>query len=156
MRPLAFARAPFSAEFARGIGGNMPCFNTGCSGSLSHERAGRNELENDLFILVEMSTDVEGFGPSITTRIVEVNRRDGDMTIVKSEYDYLGSEPIEVELEEEDEGVYLFSFTSNDEGARTFVSEDAESSDYVEGDVVKNEDDVGQFIFRKITNIEWP
>ena len=102
-----------------------------------------------------MSTDIEGFGPLMTSRILEVKKDDNGMTILKSEYDYLGSEPIEIELEEEDEGVYLFSFTSKDEEARTFVSDDAESSDYVEGDVLKDDEEVGEFIFRKISNIEW-
>lgn len=50
--------------------------------------------------------------------------------------------------------VGLFLFTSKDDAARRFISEDAESTDYIEGDVLDGGEEVGQFIFRKISNID--
>jgi len=113
-------------------------------------------MKNELYILVELSNDIEGFGASITSRILEVSKNGNEMVIVKSEYDYLGSDPIDITLEEDEFGIDLFSFNSNDEEQRLFITEDAESSEYVEGDVIQDDKEVGEFIFRKITNIEWP
>jgi hypothetical protein len=112
-------------------------------------------MQNDLYMLIELIKDIEGMGPMMTSRIVAVAKNSKGMTILKSEYDYLGSEPIKVELDEEDEGVNFFSFTSKDDDPRTFMSDDAESSEYVEGDIIQNDEELGECIFRKISDVDW-
>jgi|GEM_PF-3946626 len=94
--------------------------------------------------------------PDIESRLLEVNRSNGQFIILRSEYDYLGSGKIKAKIEEDEDGLYHFSFISNEEEARKFVCDDDENSEYIRGDILEDDEEVGEFILRKVSNVSLP
>lgn len=110
-------------------------------------------MKNEIYILIELS-DFMGKA-DITSRFLHVSREDKKKTIVKSEWNYLGTGPISISIKEDD-GSKIFSFTSKDDSPRKFFCEDMEEEDYVEGEVLQEGKEIGKFIFRKVPDTAKP
>ncbi len=92
----------------------------------------------------------------LATRIIEVDRKNGKFDILRSEYDYLGEGIISAEIDEDEFGLNYFSFTSNEDEPRQFICEDDENSEYINGVILSNDDETGEFILRNISKAELP
>lgn len=107
----------------------------------------------EIYILIECQQDE--ISP-LNTRLLELERKEGMFKIIRSEYDYLGTGVIEAEIEENEEGVYYFSFTTHENEPGQFVCEDAENSQYMHGDILADGTECGDFILRNITHAALP
>lgn len=108
-------------------------------------------METTTFILIELTTlDDE---PDIVSKLLDISYEQDKMVIVKSEWDYLGDEPIEIQYEEDEYELMVLSFTSKDESPRTFVSEEPEDLTYLEGEVMEDDEETGSFILRKVSGV---
>jgi hypothetical protein len=108
----------------------------------------------DMYILITLS-ELNG-KPDITSRFLEVRKDDGEFEIVRSEFSYLGEGTISAELDEDENGLYYFSFTSDEKPPRQFLCEDSDSSEYMHGDILENDEEAGEFILRKVSDAQLP
>jgi len=108
-------------------------------------------METTTFILIELMTiDDE---PHIVSKLLDISYEQDKMVIVKSEWDYLGDEPIEIQYKEDEFGLMVLSFTSKDESPRIFISEEPDKLTYIEGEVIEDNEDRGSFILRKVSGV---
>ncbi len=106
-------------------------------------------MKSETYLLSEI---IEVHGEmELLCRFLEVERSDDVFRVVSSESDYLGSEPIEAELFEED-GEPCFRFDCPVEaGGRTFRAEVQDQDwDYIHGDVSEHGGETGQFVLRRV------
>lgn len=110
-------------------------------------------IETFILIIVDFRPDPVFGNPSTTSRLVEVESIGGARRIVRSEWDYLGGEPIAILEEEDEDGIFTFSFQSHEDPPRTFVSEEPDELTYVEGDIIESGDAIGEFVLRRVSNV---
>jgi hypothetical protein len=108
----------------------------------------------EMYILIILSS-FSG-SPDLTSRFIEVNRDNDQFIITRSEFDYLGQGVITAEIDEDEYGLNYFRFVSNEDIPRQFLCEDDESSEYIHGDILENNEEVGEFILRKVSNVSIP
>ncbi|USD27720.1 hypothetical protein J8Z24_12295 [Pseudoalteromonas sp. SCSIO 43201] len=107
----------------------------------------------EIYILIECQQDE--LSP-LNTRLIEIERVKGKFKLIRSEYNYLGEGIIDAEIDEDEDGLYYFSFTTLENEPRQFICEGAENSEYIHGDILSDGIECGEFILRNITNVSLP
>ena len=112
-----------------------------------------SNIETFILIIVDFRPDPVFGNPSTTSRLVEVESIDGTRRIVRSEWGYLGDQPIAILEKEDEDGIFTLSFQSHEDPPRTFVSEEPDELSYVEGEVIENGDTIGEFVLRRVSDV---
>ena len=110
-------------------------------------------METLLFILI--IAEIIDNKPEITSRLVKIQgiEKGQNIQIIDSEWGYLGTGKIQISYSEDKYGLKVFSFTSNEEEPRKFISEEPDELEYIEGEIFEGKKQTGTFVLRKISGV---